>query len=239
MTRNYLAGRHGRRRWQPVPDPDPHALAPGRPPAPGFVPSVKVRLFPRHQQIRFRGRLHETVEASLGETGCPIIDLEVPVHHFGSLAGDSAKPGFYLDLARRKAAEEPDDPAAWAELADCAVVCGRHDEALAAIDRALVLDPADADRRLTAGWLLLQRGRLEQADAQLAGVSRCGGIDDTLLAEACHLRAQISLQQERTEAAGRLLAVALHLAPGNGHYPEHAGGLASGLRQRGPGPVGA
>lgn len=217
-TRNYLPGRHERRGWQPVPQPDPHALPGDWPPAPGFVATAKVRLFRPQGEVAFRGRLHETVEASLTAAAVAVVELPLPVHHFGLLEHRPGREAYYLELARRKAAEQPDDAQAWAELADAAVAAQAQPEALAAIDRALFLAPDHGDRRLTAGWLLLQAGRLEQADAQLAAVATGSRCDDIRLAEACHLRAQIAMRQQRTEAAGRLLAVALHLFPDNGHY---------------------
>ncbi|MGD9547659.1 MAG: tetratricopeptide repeat protein [Candidatus Krumholzibacteriia bacterium] len=223
VTRNYLPGRHRRRGWRPLPEPDPHAL-PGRPrPAPGFTPSAKVRIFPRHPAIRFRGCIHETVEDGVRRSGLAVIDLEHPVHHFGHLQEDPAKAQFYREIARTKTEQEPQNPRAWSELADCAIACGDLGEAVAAIDRALIIEPVDPDRRLTAGWLLLQQGKLDQADAQLASVAGGGGADDLQLAEACHLRAQVALRQDRGETAGRLLAVALHLFPDNGHYQNTLG----------------
>lgn len=218
QTRNYLRGMYSRRGWRPVPKPDPHALAGDWPPAPGFTPTAKIRLFPSRGDIRFAGAVHETVEASVESAGLDIVNLDVPVHHFGTLNADAGKMEFYLRLARQKTAQEPRNAAGWAELADCAIQLGRLDEALAAIDRALILEPSHPDRRLTAGWLLLESGRMDQADAQLASVAGSGCADDGQLAEACHLRAQIAIRQGKHDVAGRLLAVALHLFPDNGHY---------------------
>ena len=217
LTRNYVTDRHGKRGWTPVPDPDDHAL--GDPaPAASYVPTTKVRLFPNHPAIRFSGRLHETVEASLQAQGIRTVDLIFPVHHFGLLTDDAAKSRRYLELARRKTLDEPHNPAAWGELADCAVACDASDEALAAIDRALILDPANPSLRLTAGALLKSAGRFGQADLQLAAASASGPVSDDILAEICHLRAQIAMQQDRAPQAANLLAVALRLGPDNGHY---------------------
>ncbi len=218
VTRNYLRGHYGRRGWQAVPHPDPHALAGPWPPAPGFTPTAKIRLFPNRPDIRFSGILHETVEAAVAAADLPVVDLDLLVHHFGTLEEDLDKATFYLGLARRKTECEPRNAEAWSELTDCAIGTGNLEEALAAIDRALIIEPSHPDRRLTAGWLLLECGRLNQADAQLAGVAGSGCANDRQLAEACHLRAQIALRQEKHDVAGRLLAVALHLFPDNGHY---------------------
>ena len=152
------------------------------------------------------------------EAGGAICDSDIPVHHFGTLRENPEKSAFYLELAKRKTELEPRNAQAWAELADCAINAGDYDEALRAIDRALILEPFHPDRRLTAGWLLFQCGQLNQADAQLAGVAGSGCADDRQLAESCHLRAQIALRRNEHDVAGRLLSVALHLFPDNGHY---------------------
>ncbi len=217
ITRNYLTEHHAKRGWTAVPAPDPHALASG-PPAAGFVPSRKVRLFPNHPEIRFSGRLHETVEASLTARDIEAVDLDFPVHHFGLLNPDEAKSRRYLGLARRKSVDEPGNPASWSELADCAIACGQHPEALSAIDQALVLEPANPALRLTAGWLLKEAGHLAQADRQLAAAGARHPITDDTLADVCHLRAQIAMQLERPAEAAPLLAMALRLSPENGHY---------------------
>jgi Tfp pilus assembly protein PilF len=218
VTRNYVPERWSRRDWEPVPTADPHAL-PDRPEAiaPGFVPTHKVRLFPNHPQVEFRGRLHETVEASLGELGLPVVDLPIIVHHFGFLAVDPAKTLRYLELARRKAAEQPGDAAAWRELADCAVAADDQALALGAIERALALSPADANARLTAGWLLKEAGNCARAEAQLLAVAGCAGATDRQIGQACHLRAQVAMRDGRADAAGPLLMAALQMAPNDGH----------------------
>lgn len=224
VTRNYVREPWSRRGWEPVPVPDPHAL-PGHADgvAPGFVPTRKVRLFPNDPAVRFQGRLHETVEASLAARGIPVTDLAVAVHHFGLLAADAGKPARYLALARAKTTDQPGDAAAWAELADCAVATGDRALALAACERALALRPDAPAERLTAGWLLLEAGELARADAQLLAVAAGAGASDRQVGEACHLRAQVAIRDGRSEAAGSLLAAALRLLPADGHVQNTLG----------------
>lgn len=218
VTRNYVREPWSRRGWEPLPVPDPHAL-PDSPAgvAPGFVPTRKVRLFPNDPAVRFEGRLHETVEASVAARGLPVTDLPVVVHHYGLLVADPGKPARYLALARRKIEDRPGDPGAWSELADCAVAAGDHALALAACERALALRPDTPTDRLTAGWLLLEAGEFARADAQLLAVAGCAGASDRQVGEACHLRAQVAIRDGRSETAGSLLAAALRLLPADGH----------------------
>jgi len=224
VTRNYLPDRCGRRGWTPVPVNDAHALPEG-PPAEGFVTTTKVRLFPNQPAIRFRGPIHETVEASLWEARIAVEDLPWPVHHFGYLQPSAEKNRRYLHLAHRKTTEQPHSAQAWAELADCAITTGDHRQALVAIERSLVLDPSDAGRRLTAGWLLMNTGDFTKSELQLATVVGYPDVDKHLLAEASHLRAQIAIQCERPRAAVPLLATALRLFPDNGHFQNTLGTL--------------
>lgn len=218
VTRNYIREPWGRRGWMPVPAVDPHALADrDGPVAPGYVPTAKVRLFPNLVGVRFRGRLHETVEASLAEVGIPAREVPVIVHHFGSLTDDPDKTRRYLELARRKATEEPTTANSWKELSDAALAAGETATALQAAERTLELAPGNAEARLTAGLLLKDTGALTRADAHLLAVAACPGVDDAQLSLAFHLRAQVAMLDGRGDAAGPLLLAALRLAPGDGH----------------------
>ncbi len=215
-TRNYLPGRHGKRGWCRVPDPDPYALPSGAP-ADGYCPSLKIRLFPNFQNIKFSGILHETVEATVTAENIPAVDLPVPVHHFGMLKENPDKKQQYLELSRSKTEAEPHNAVAWSQLSDCATACGLFEEALSAMDRALILDPGNIARRLTAGWLLKMTDQLEQADLQLNAVAGSAGVNDDQLSEACHLRAQVAIQKGRCERVPQLLGVSIRLNPDNGH----------------------
>ena len=223
LTRNYLTGLHPKRGWTPNPAPDHQALPQGNP-APGYVPTSKVRLFPNHPEIRFHGHLHETVEASLRATNTSTTLLPFVVHHFGMLPDHStadqvqAKARRYLRLARLKASDNPHLPAAWSELAECAINCGDLEQALTAIERALVLAPINPAFRLTAGWIQRELGRLDEADQHLAAAENAPAQTDGLRAEVAHLRAQIAMLRDRPTLAGPLLNRALKLAPGNPHF---------------------
>jgi tetratricopeptide (TPR) repeat protein len=212
-TRNYLP-QADHRGWRPVPHDDPHALADGAP-APGYVLSRKVRLFPARADIRFQGVLHETVEASLAEAGLPVHAAPWPVHHFGMLADDADKPRRYLPLARRKVQDSPRSPRAWSELVDCAVACHREAEALAAVECGLALDPGHPDLNLSGGEILRRLGRTAEADRLLARVTGSALATRQQRAAAAHLRAQLALADDRTADAGPHILQSLRLDPGD------------------------
>lgn len=215
MTRNYLAAGIHRRGKVTVPDPDPHQIS-DQPISSGFIPTDRVRFFPNRKGIEFRSIFHETVEASLREACIPVVELPPIIHHLGSLEENSLKNDFYFKLAHTKTRHQPHDAVAWSELATAAINCGDYSEALAAIDRALILNPANPVNRLTLGWLLKKNGQLDTADMQLAAVASLGGVSDLELAEASHLRAQIGMVQRRNEDVVSLLAIAMRLDPENG-----------------------
>ncbi len=222
-TRNYLHDRHGRG-WVPVPQDDHHGLPDGAP-SEGYIASTKVRLFPNRPTVRFRGQIHETVEASLWEAHIPVVDLPWPVHHFGYFAPREEKNQRYLHLAHLKTAEQPHDARAWAELADCAIAVEDHRQALVAIERSVVLNPANAEHRLTAGWLQYEAGDLNRAEIHLATIAGIPEVEPNVLAEAAHLRAQMAIKRERPQAAVPLLAKAIRLFPENGHFQNTLGTL--------------
>jgi tetratricopeptide (TPR) repeat protein len=224
VTRHYADQSASRRGWMPVPDPDPHGLPDG-PPAAGYVTTAKVRLFPNLAGIRFRGRIRETVEASLWESHVAVVDLAWPVHDLGRLQPDRDKARYQLRLAHFKTNEQPHDAAAWAELAECALALDDRRQATVAIERSLALDPTAPDRHLTAGWVLFQDAEFGQADHHFTAIMDSPEVPPHLLAEAAHLRAQIALRQERPHDAAPLLAFAVRLFPTNGHYQHTLGTL--------------
>jgi len=224
QIRNYLADRYGRRGWQPVPHPDPHAMAAGAPSA-GCVISSTVRVFPNLPEISFQGRKHGSVEASLREAEISVVDLPWPVHHFGYLHQDPQKKQWQLHVAHLKTTEQPHCAEAWAELADCAIGVKNHQQALVAIERSLLLEPGDPEIRLTAGWVLQELGNFKRSDEQLVVVAGLPEVPLHIRAEAAHLRAQVAIKCDRPQSAVTLLTSAIRLLPNNGEFYNTLGSL--------------
>ncbi len=212
-TRNYRPRPAEDRGWRPLPARDRHAWPDGAP-APGFVPTRKVRIFPRHEGIRFEGCLHEIVDRSLLRAGGRIRAIPAVVHHWGLLAPSQRKSELYLRLARRKAELAPRDPQAWSELADCLQATGDVAAAVAAAARAAALAPAEPRHALKLGALLYAGGRAAEAEAPLTAAAAAAGAAER--AEALHLLGLIRLRGGRADEAGPLLLQAARLAPGRG-----------------------
>jgi tetratricopeptide (TPR) repeat protein len=216
-TRNYQPLTTGMRGWTAVPSADHHALPEG-PPAPGYVPTRKVRIFPNHPAVRFTGCLHEIVDANLLRAGGKLVDLEIPIHHFGLLRTTPAKILHYLALARRKVEHDPRNAQAWSELADCYQNAGQLGQALTALDRALKLQAANPAYRLKAGLLLFALEKWQEAEPHLTAVVNAPEVTDEQLAESLHARALIRLRQNQPAEAAPDLALALKLDPAQGLF---------------------
>ena len=214
--RKYLPGHYTQPGWRPVSKQDTHNL-PGGAPAAGFIPRRKIRLFPNGKGIHFSDCIHEKVDASVFSSGLAVVNLPLTVHNFGKMQNNPLRDKQHLKLARIRASRHPHSPTAWSDLADCATTCGLYPDALAALDRALVLEPGNINRRLLAGFLLKESGFPQQANLQLNAVAGSPGISDDQLARACHLRAEVALSLGHSDRVSHLLGVAIRLQPGNGH----------------------
>src|SRR5262249_26701458 len=104
-----------------------------------------IRLFRNDPRIRYSGRVHELVEPAFVAT--PELKFEVPdrgIHHFGKV-GDPAtlerKKWLYLDLGRKKAAEEPKNALAQFELGVQLYELEQFSDCIAPFETAVKLNP--------------------------------------------------------------------------------------------------
>lgn len=77
------------------------------------------RLFRRHPQIYYSGRVHEKVEPQIQALGLKISTTDLVIQHFGILCSSQerlAKDQLYRKLGRLKVQDFPRDPQAWIEL---------------------------------------------------------------------------------------------------------------------------
>ncbi len=86
---------------------------------PAYVQHENVRLFRRHPDVYFVGRVHETVGCRILEQGMKIGPANFLIHHMGFIADDQTlarKWEFYRELGREKLRDRPDDANAYFEL---------------------------------------------------------------------------------------------------------------------------
>jgi tetratricopeptide (TPR) repeat protein len=77
------------------------------------------RLFRRHPEIYYVGRVHEHVEPRIRALGLELRSSNLVIHHFGHLSSPAelqSKNEFYRRLGRLKVQDQPNDPEAWVEL---------------------------------------------------------------------------------------------------------------------------
>ncbi len=127
---------------------------------PAYVEHENVRLFRRDPRIRFIGRVHESVGASIEQSGLGLGRSRFVIHHFG-LACDAEtrarKNIFYRDLGKKKIAEMPDHFQAHLELG--LVELDNFEnvrEARGHFDRACALNP-----KFGVGWFFAGLARLK------------------------------------------------------------------------------
>ncbi|MCH8268977.1 MAG: glycosyltransferase family 2 protein, partial [Acidobacteria bacterium] len=148
--RNYLWSL-SERVWDRPAKPNDSSLPAARK-YPGYVEHENVRLFRRHPDIYFVGRVHETVGSRILETRKTLGHASFLIHHFG-LAADAEirarKNRLYRDMGRQKVREMPENAQAHFELGLVEFDNFRNDtEALACFERACHLDP-----RLSVAWV--------------------------------------------------------------------------------------
>jgi len=138
--------------------------APGKRGAAGIDPKAMVDLFQRFE--RANDRLQDGDSAALGELEALVAaDAANPVFR-GKLAeawrnrGDFAKA---VPLYERAAADAPDDPEAWYNLAAALQEAGRLPAARSAIERALTLDSSRPEPHNTLGIVEMGEGKLDLA----------------------------------------------------------------------------
>lgn len=120
-----------------------HDDAPRAKGAPAWVEHTMVRLFRRHPDIFFTGRIHEEVDAQIQRLGLGIGNASFRIRHFGRLRDEAfrKKRSYYQELGRAKLAEQPDHYLAWYDLGCEYLAAHRLEEAMQCMSRSYELHP--------------------------------------------------------------------------------------------------
>jgi len=171
----------------------------------GYIAAPLLRLFRNGRGFEYREPVHENITESVLERGGVIRSEPILIHHYGYQAGDArsdVKKAFYLELNRKKTVERPDDPKAWHDYAEQALVCGDAAGAEAASRHALELEPLHLGAATTLANILLNRNELEEARALLRRLEDAGmaapHVVTALGAIACRL-GQLDEARQRLE----------------------------------------
>lgn len=94
---------------------------------PGYVNSVKTRLFKNGYNLQFKKRFHELLDYDIVEKKIPIMFKDIPFHHWSVeiiQENYAEKQQFYLRLAEKKVKDDPADDQAWWELGVTEAIAG-------------------------------------------------------------------------------------------------------------------
>lgn len=128
----------------------------------GYALTHDVRLFRGGGRYQYQGRIHESLEGSLGAHRVSIIRSSALIHHFGPFKPPeqlTAKVSQYVALAAERCEQEPDN---WKALFDYSVElarAGRHDQAIELLQRGIAQFPEQLEIQLELGVLLFEVGR--------------------------------------------------------------------------------
>lgn len=175
--RNYMASRFNRG-WDRIGVANDYRHERSRS-APSYIAHENCRLFRRHPEIYFIGRIHELVEHQIRALRLQLRPAPFMIHHFGQLVDQEArakKRVFYRDLLRMKTQENHSDFAAWTQLGLHEFECfNQPEEALQCFDRALAIEPEAPEAWLFRGLVYLNLGRYDEALEAISHDLRTGG----------------------------------------------------------------
>jgi len=152
--------------WDKSAFPNNDALPAGKK-YPAYVDHQNVRLFRNGKDIRFVGRVHESVGPCLLQQKRRMAHADFLIYHFGLAIPDeerAAKNISYRQLGRQKLGELPNDAQAHLELGILEMDnFANLDEALLLFSRACELDPRLGPAWFFKGLVLLRKEKFESA----------------------------------------------------------------------------
>ena len=171
------------------------------------------RIFRRHSEIYYTGRVHELIEPRIRAQGFELSSANLMIHHFGhmiSLDQVRAKDELYRRLGLLKIQDSPTDPQAWTELGQ--LEYERFQNYTAAIEylkRALALPGHSNVPYLTLANLYVEIQANDRALELLARVSmkgRSAGAKENIRGDALYNRGQLKGARSAYLRALELLA---------------------------------
>jgi glycosyltransferase involved in cell wall biosynthesis len=166
----------------------------------GWIPSHKVRLFPRMEHIRFRYPIHEKVDPSIREIDLPIVDCSIPVHHYGDLneSKKQRKANTYFKLGYAKLNQLGNDLAAIRELAVQAGQLEYWGEAIALWQRLVQMRPNWTEAYVNMAGAYWQMARYEKS---LSMAQRAMDLEPGLKEARYNVAVSLLFLEQATEAA--------------------------------------
>lgn len=153
-------------RWTPTPhNPWARGYA-------GYVATTLLRLFRNGRGFEYRDPVHENITESVRERGGIVRSEPILIHHYGYACAESRaaeKRALYLDIARRNARQHANDPKAWHDRAELEFAAGNTIKAEEAARHALEIDIRHLGAAVLLGNILLNTGRIDEAQTLFEG----------------------------------------------------------------------
>jgi len=140
--------------------------------AAGFSISKVLRFFKNKKEYFFEGKIHETVDTSIKNSGGTIFDTDVVIHHFGNLDKNKfiEKKKKYIELLRKRLDEkdfgEKEEDYICSELAGELINSGNRDEGIYFLEKAVSIKE-EYIYLYNLGTQYLIKGRLDDAEKTL------------------------------------------------------------------------
>lgn len=195
--------------------------------------SDQVRIFPNDKRLRYRGRVHESVERSLQGAGIPVVETGHIIHHYGRLGPSNRlirKCASYLASSDGGVEVGPNDTRYIYELAAILFEAGEFAEALAHAERGLALEPDNWEFLNLQGMAHLASGNLEDAEKCLGlAIERNASIPDLY-----NNIGVVLMERKQPRRALRFLERGMELCGGNAQMSANAASacLALGILDR-------
>ncbi|MHB1022848.1 MAG: glycosyltransferase [Acidobacteriaceae bacterium] len=136
------------------------------------------RIFRKHPQLHFQGRIHELVEPQLSRAGFKLVDTNLMIHHFGKLCGHNIeleKQLRYRDILRAALDDTPDNSSLWVQLGLTENNSFHNkDEALRCYQNAVALNHPQPDAWIGLAILLLDRKEYKLAIEAISHLNNTG-----------------------------------------------------------------
>lgn len=140
--------------------------------ATGFVPRRVVRIFRSDKKIFFEGVVHDSVEKSILRSRM-VEETSIPIHHYGMLTRDNKeRTKMYVEIEKNNL--KPNDFFQLYQIGAQVHSLGELDEALAWLDKCLVMNKGFMLAWLEKGTIYLEKGDLSEAKKCLQEAASLG-----------------------------------------------------------------
>jgi glycosyltransferase involved in cell wall biosynthesis len=175
----------------------------------GYDSVRMVRMF-RNSGILFEREIHEVVEHSIRRLGGKILEVNIPIHHFGELKGkgiSGSKLQKYKELSGARLAANPNDPKSNFDLGYFHFQRGEYEKAIEHYKKAIQLKPDYVDAFFGLGEIYASQERYEEAvgaNRKILGISPKN-------AAACYNLGELYMGLKRYREAEEMYKKALEL----------------------------